>query len=768
MAYSQFTLFEEYQPYERPYNDFAVWNPSQNMAQAIDEYMGVRGHSIMAELGYTDSPPVRWIKAGSVYNTTLICKFESPTEMGDEEAAEHGVPAGTPCIKTGQEEIMLRAGQNYSSATDYLYFKVIYDWSTLSIHLMQYTASSNSHTSIDSVSTPNVIEYSGDMEQYYLVKIELNNDTINVKFWQSIDSEPASPTLSATWAGTNSGHIILRQYLKAQFEGYETVNTTNMIFIHSDVSIDTEQYRSALIQGTVTHPGGTPVNWSGLQVVGFDKWERFPHIDAPDNTDIAANGGDVSTDGNGTYSFYLEAVEHYISPWPRNVGYEPNEQIITPQGGQNHTVNIQYISLSNNVNTLDRLWQIRYYPSYTFYLSVDLDLTDYNFRHRADHLADYGNWIPASWTTAQFVGYDTATGSYANRTIYNAELNQITNKSLAIPIRERNYMSNAFFRNSGRSDQTEGPTLYKIDFKNIKVTSNLPYIDLVFSYVTCSSVQYCNGQGTINAELYYNGSPVAECVGGMAGLEAGSAGASTTHSFNEVEVTINGPGIIKYVGGYIGQSYLGQVNRTFTKGSITAASANYVGGFVGNHYNDNYYNYSRCSVVGNNYVGGYAGYNHSFIADAYSTGSVNGSSNVGGFCGYNSGIIQKAYYDLQTAGQSDTGKGVPRTTEEMTYPFDMGTTYIDWDFGTMPPADSYNYPPGVNPETDSVEFVIYEVNDGYPALKAVDGYWWPEPEVGVVWVKKSGIWYPAEAYIKSGGVWYPVALLSVKKSGIWS
>ena len=768
MAYSQFTLFEEYQEYERPYNDFAIWNPAQNMAQAIGEYMGVRGHSVMAELGYTDSPPVRWIKAGSVYNTTLICKFESPTEMGDEEAAEHGVPAGTPCIKTGQEEIMLRAGQNYSSATDYLYFKVIYDWSTLSIHLMQYTASSNSHTSIDSVSTPNVIEYSGDMEQYYLVKIELNNDTINVKFWQSIDSEPASPTLSATWAGTNSGHIILRQYLKAQFEGYETVNTTNMIFMHSDASIDTEQYRSAIIQGTVTHPGGTPVNWSGLQVVGFDKWERFPHIDAPDNTDIAANGGYVSTDGNGTYSFYIEAIEHYISPWPRNVGYDPNEQIITPQGGQTHTVNIQYIALGNNVNTLDRLWQIRYYPSYNFYLTANLDLTGYNFRHKADHLADYGNWIPARMTTGRLAGYDLNTSGYAFRSLLNVEINQITDKTLAIPIRERNYMSNAFFGNSGLGDQTNGPTVYYLDFKNITVTSNVPYVGLVFSYVVCSTVQYCNVQGTINAELYYEGSPVITHVGGMFGVEGGSAGTATTHAFNEVNVTINGPGITEYVGGYGGQSYLGQVNRSFTKGSVNAPGANYVGGFVGDHYNDNYYNYSHCSVSGNNYVGGYAGYNHSLIGDAYSVGSVTGSSNVGGFCGSNPGIIQKAYYDLQTSGQSDTGKGIPRTTEEMTYPFDLGTTYIDWDFGTMPPADSYNYPPGVDPETDSVEFVIYEVNDGYPALKAVNGYWWPEPELGVVWVKENGIWYPAEAYIKTGGVWYPVALTSVKKSGLWS
>ena len=768
MAYSQFTLFEEYQEYERPYNDFAVWNSAQNMAQAIGEYPGVRGHSVMAELGYTDSPPVRWIPAGSIYNTTLVYKFESPTEMGDAEAAEHGIPAGTPCIKTGQEEIMLRAAQNYNNAVDYLYFKVIYSWSNLSIHLMQYTASSDTHSSVDSVSVTNVINYAGDMEQFYLVKIELSNDTINVKFWQSIDPEPTSPTLSATWAGTNSGHIIIRQYLKAQFDGYNTVNTTNMIFLHNDVSIETEQYRSALIQGTVTHPSGTPVSWAGLEVIAVDKWQRFPHIDAPDMTEVACSQSGEFADGTGHYSLYVEAIEHYITPYPRNVGYDPNEQIIMPQGGQTYTVDINYIALSNNVNSIDRLWQIRYYPSYNFYLTVDLDLTSYNFRHKSAHLANYGNWIPARMTTGRLAGYDLNTSGYANRSLLNIEINQITDKTLSIPIRERNYMSNAFFTNSGLGDQTAGPTVYYIDFQNITVTSNVPYIGLVFSYVVCSTVQHCNVQGTINAELYYEGSPVITHVGGMFGVEGGSAGTATTHALNEVNVTINGPGITEYVGGYGGQSYLGQINRSFTKGTVNAPGANYVGGFIGDHYNDNFYNYSHCSVSGNNYVGGYVGYNHSFISDVYSVGSVTGNSNVGGFCGSNPGIIQKVYYDLETSGQSDTGKGTPRTTEEMTYSFDLDTTYLEWDFGTMPPTDSYNYPPGVDPENDTVEFVIYESNDGYPALKAVDGYWWPQPQVGVVWVKKSEIWYPAEGFVKSGGVWYPVALTSVKKSGLWA
>jgi len=72
---------------------------------------------------------------------------------------------------------------------------------------------------------------------------------------------------------------------------------------------------------------------------------------------------------------------------------------------------------------------------------------------------------------------------------------------------------------------------------------------------------------------------------------------------------------------------------------------------------------------------------------------VTGAITVGGLVGVNSGTVTSSYYDSETSGQSDTGKGDPKTTAEMK----SQTTFVGWDF-------------------DEVWGIDAEINDGYPYL----------------------------------------------------
>jgi len=73
---------------------------------------------------------------------------------------------------------------------------------------------------------------------------------------------------------------------------------------------------------------------------------------------------------------------------------------------------------------------------------------------------------------------------------------------------------------------------------------------------------------------------------------------------------------------------------------------------------------------------------------------VTGSSPVGGLVGDNEGAVTASYYNKDTTGQSDTGKGEPKTTAELQTP----TTFAGWDF-----AGSW----GINPQQ----------NESYPFLR---------------------------------------------------
>lgn len=92
--------------------------------------------------------------------------------------------------------------------------------------------------------------------------------------------------------------------------------------------------------------------------------------------------------------------------------------------------------------------------------------------------------------------------------------------------------------------------------------------------------------------------------------------------------------------------------------------------------------YSLSSVTGcygvGGLVGGAAATYPTYIINSYSAGPVSGEDTVGGLVGYGSITlnVESSYYDTETSGQSDVGKGTPKTTAEMM----QAATFVGWDF----------------------------------------------------------------------------------------
>jgi hypothetical protein len=142
------------------------------------------------------------------------------------------------------------------------------------------------------------------------------------------------------------------------------------------------------------------------------------------------------------------------------------------------------------------------------------------------------------------------------------------------------------------------------------------------------------------------------------------------------------------------------VNSNISDGSINGVST--VGGLVGHNFNAITTSncYSKATVQGNNRIGGLVGYNESsYIEKSYATGNVSGDSECGGLVGKNNIVddIESCYYDSETTGQSDTGKGSPRTTKQMqegtaNTTIDGSNMYTDWDTTIWDFGSDSDYP----------------------------------------------------------------------------
>jgi len=150
-----------------------------------------------------------------------------------------------------------------------------------------------------------------------------------------------------------------------------------------------------------------------------------------------------------------------------------------------------------------------------------------------------------------------------------------------------------------------------------------------------------------------------------------------------------------YAAGLIAQALNSPIADCYVEGG-TVRAGRIVGGLVGR----------LISTTAGGSVGN--------IATSYSTAEVISNELVlmGGLVGWNQwGKFTNCYYDTETAGQSDTGKGEPKTTAEM----EQKSTFVNWDFHTIWGIDegiSYPYF-GPNPFID----IGLRVYDGTETVK---------------------------------------------------
>ncbi|MDZ4184788.1 MAG: DUF1566 domain-containing protein [Desulfuromonadales bacterium] len=138
-------------------------------------------------------------------------------------------------------------------------------------------------------------------------------------------------------------------------------------------------------------------------------------------------------------------------------------------------------------------------------------------------------------------------------------------------------------------------------------------------------------------------------VGGLVGHNGRS---SIAHAFATGNITATANGITNY-GGLVGSSDSGStIINSFSTGNVTGIAM--VGGLIGRQTAD------------------------SSVTNSYATGSVTGTTgDVGGLIGINyDGGVTSSYYDSTTTSQSDTGKGEPRTSNQLR----QQSTFTDWNF----------------------------------------------------------------------------------------
>lgn len=224
-----------------------------------------------------------------------------------------------------------------------------------------------------------------------------------------------------------------------------------------------------------------------------------------------------------------------------------------------------------------------------------------------------------------------------------------------------------------------------------------------------SSTQYSgtyNGNGFTISDIFINRNNVSSQA--LFG-ELSTSGVITELGIISSNVNVDNSSWFENYGLLVGANS-GTIEHCFSSGSVTLSNSGAdVGGLVGenNGYISN--SYSRADVSRTNSesrIGGLVGYNSGSgtITKCFSTGSV--PSGGGGFCGANGTTITHCFYDANTSGRSDTGKGEPKTTAEMTTEAqnNINNFYIlaGWDFKGVGSEGIWN--------------IQSDFNNGYPYL----------------------------------------------------
>ena len=167
--------------------------------------------------------------------------------------------------------------------------------------------------------------------------------------------------------------------------------------------------------------------------------------------------------------------------------------------------------------------------------------------------------------------------------------------------------------------------------------------------ITCSSASGNVTGQEVEGQMNYN------YIGGLAGVIRPECIISSSYAVGATSGNLS-------LGGLVGMSLGGSVRDSFAQGAVTGNDN--LGGLVG---------FAHFGSIGGN-----------DISRCFATGLVQSAPNpayAGGLIGrlYSEVTLVSSYYDSITSGQSDTGKGEPRTTAEMIAGAPGDEIYFGWD-----------------------------------------------------------------------------------------
>ncbi len=248
------------------------------------------------------------------------------------------------------------------------------------------------------------------------------------------------------------------------------------------------------------------------------------------------------------------------------------------------------------------------------------------------------------------------------------------------------------------------------------ITSEFFGPELNPTFTNCSVQGEIIGQKNVGGLIGVNTGLIANCrfkgyvdgKDGVGGL-VGSSNGNITDSYAEGEVRgggnaggllgMNEGGDVKgsffsgkvssefVAGGLVGGSK-GNIKSSYATGEISVEEA-VAGGLVGLNAGNIKDSYVIGNVRGREVTGGLLGANEGEVYNSYAGCQVSGEKEIGGLVGRDKGKVISCYYDKEIASRNDTGKGRPKSTEEMM----QQKTFLDWDFWeTWSIAEGESYP----------------------------------------------------------------------------
>ncbi len=396
------------------------------------------------------------------------------------------------------------------------------------------------------------------------------------------------------------------------------------------------------LNSVVTHCYSTgsvdcPVSGGGL--IGFEGsgnsfTDCFWDIDTSGETSSAGGIGKTTAQMHCMYSFNNWDWENMWMITPEiNNGYPflEREELFAYSGWGDSSH--PYI-----VSDLTDLDMMRFYKTYSFILSTDIDAsatTGWN---------DGAGFIPLGTDSLNFFGdldgdRHTITGLYINNSTTPCGLFGVAN---SVTLSNINIVD----------AQVSGGD-------NTGILAGILYSTIVWG---------CNTSGTVTAS--------GDQAGGLVGCNNGNIQMSSASCIVE--------GYTR-TGGLAGQNS-GFIDQCFSTGTVTSMGS-LSGGLVGEYseFGSITDSYSLSSVYGKNVSGGLIGIASSSsedisIINCYSAGYVTGDLDVGGLLGYQAGPvnISNCFWDLESSRQTVSAGGTMKFTSEMQ---DL-STYANWDFAT--------------------------------------------------------------------------------------